>query len=699
MFKSLFVLAALTFLAVGSFALDGSGIVANRAARPLDGLEEASPGLSFGNTPPIICQAPGDTVGQTTYDWWCNGPGKRMIVLNSSDGFVHLVWIYSALPNPWSDRHMRYNCYDPMSGWTFGTGMTGGVEVQTTYRDGYGTIDIHSNGIPYVSLHRQLPADYLSSVAYDIAPCLGAFLTVSCSTAFPDSIIWPRVALDSDDVIHVVAKSYMARQRLWHCRSTDDGVSYSQWVELDTMRYGWHNSAASKQSSTIAAIYSVIGDSTWEPADRHNSLVILESYDSGVSFTRRTLLKDLLSPSDSLNCFHWGGNGLYDLDDSLHVVSVSTRPSEQPGYYLPLADCNLWHYTPEYGMSLVSSYPRMYQNAAFNGVNGIYGNNQLIHMPELGLDPSTGYFYVLWNEFPWYEEQGLFECGELFASRSTDGGQTWSFKHDLTNTHNESEVYPALAEVVDGNLHAVYEADLVAGAYVQGDSPVSWNPVLYLEHEIIDGDAAVVSIDSIPDDVWWTNSYTPYITVQNNGPSTISFSVSCQADYEGYAFYMDTQPVYDLASGATTQIQFVPWTPDTALEGYVGTFWACAGYVGDTDYTNDCQQKAVQVGIQETVDKRTGPVRFALNAGNPSPFGLASRISYSIAEAGPVSLTVYDATGRAVKTLVNSNLAVGNHSASWNGTDSRGELVPTGVYFYRLACASGTLTAKTVLLR
>jgi len=698
MFRSLSVLCLLVAFGSCAWALDGSRLAVNQQARPIEELEDVPLTMSFGNATPVISQAPGDTVGQTTYDWWGNGPGKRMITVNPLDGGLHLVWIHSDLPTPFSDRHMRYNCYQPGTGWVFGTGMSGGVDVQTTYYSGYGAIDIHSSEIPYVSLHRVLPGDYLSCVAYDVAAYTGAFLTVNCSTAFPDSIIWPRVAIDSDDNIHVISKSYMARQRIWHCVSSDDGANYTQWVELDTMRYGWHNIAASKQTATVAAIYAVVGDSTWQPADRNNSLVVNESYDGGTNFTRKTMLRDLLAPGDTLDCFHWGGNGMYDVDDSVHAVTVSTRPAD-PGYYYPMAACNLWHYTPEYGLSLISSYPWMYQSPAFDGLNGIYGNNQLIHMPAIGEDPNTGYFYVLWNEFPWYEEQGLFECGELFVSRSTDGGQTWSFKHDLTNTHNESEVYPALAQLVDGSLHAVYESDIIAGAYVQGDSPFSINPVRYLEHEIVDGDVEVISIDSIPDAVWWTQNYTPYVTVRNNGAQTASFSVSCQADFEGYAFYMDNQPVYDLAAGSTTSISFMPWTPDTALPGYVGVFWACAGYVGDTDYTNDCQSESVAVGIEEAFDRGPAPARFALGEGHPNPFSVSTRVLYQIAESGSVSLSVYDATGRLVRTLVDENLPAGVYSATWNGRDSEGAPVPNGVYFYRLTSGGHNLTTKTVLMK
>jgi flagellar hook assembly protein FlgD len=107
----------------------------------------------------------------------------------------------------------------------------------------------------------------------------------------------------------------------------------------------------------------------------------------------------------------------------------------------------------------------------------------------------------------------------------------------------------------------------------------------------------------------------------------------------------------------------------------------------------------VAVGIQEVFDRRPGPARFALGDGHPNPFSLSTSIRYEIAEAGKVSLAVYDATGRIVRTLVDESLVAGFYSATWDGRTSEGNPVPNGVYFYRLTSGGNNLTAKTVLMR
>ncbi len=86
----------------------------------------------------------------------------------------------------------------------------------------------------------------------------------------------------------------------------------------------------------------------------------------------------------------------------------------------------------------------------------------------------------------------------------------------------------------------------------------------------------------------------------------------------------------------------------------------------------------------------------ALTVGaNPStgPFEL----SYTLRRAGDISLMVFDASGRTVRTLVAGTAAAGRHSARWDGRDTQGRKLAAGVYFCRLD-ADETVTARVVLL-
>jgi len=82
----------------------------------------------------------------------------------------------------------------------------------------------------------------------------------------------------------------------------------------------------------------------------------------------------------------------------------------------------------------------------------------------------------------------------------------------------------------------------------------------------------------------------------------------------------------------------------------------------------------------------------------PTPTGADVSIRYGIGSAGSVDLTVFDATGRMVKSLVRGAVVPGEYSVRWNSTDERGKQVPAGVYFLRLF-ADRSLTARIVLSR
>ncbi len=87
-----------------------------------------------------------------------------------------------------------------------------------------------------------------------------------------------------------------------------------------------------------------------------------------------------------------------------------------------------------------------------------------------------------------------------------------------------------------------------------------------------------------------------------------------------------------------------------------------------------------------------------LNQNYPNPFNPATTISFSLAQAGAVNLSVYDTAGRLVRTLVSESLTSGPHAILWNGQDESGRMVASGIYLYRLATPDHTLGGKMTLV-
>lgn len=74
------------------------------------------------------------------------------------------------------------------------------------------------------------------------------------------------------------------------------------------------------------------------------------------------------------------------------------------------------------------------------------------------------------------------------------------------------------------------------------------------------------------------------------------------------------------------------------------------------------------------------------NSNFPNPFNPTTTISYNILDAGHVTITIYDITGRMVRTLVaNRYQAPGIYRVVWNGTDMSGASVASGLYLYSIS--------------
>ena len=92
--------------------------------------------------------------------------------------------------------------------------------------------------------------------------------------------------------------------------------------------------------------------------------------------------------------------------------------------------------------------------------------------------------------------------------------------------------------------------------------------------------------------------------------------------------------------------------------------------------------------------------RFALHAARPSPFNPRTRLDFELPRAGKARLDVFDVTGRLVATLVAGPQPAGPGSVDWDGRDSHGAKVGSGVYLYRLTAeGSRQIARKMVLLK
>ena len=78
------------------------------------------------------------------------------------------------------------------------------------------------------------------------------------------------------------------------------------------------------------------------------------------------------------------------------------------------------------------------------------------------------------------------------------------------------------------------------------------------------------------------------------------------------------------------------------------------------------------------------PTAYGLLQSHPNPFNLETTIGYHLSQPAEVVLTIYNSQGHEVRRLVHHNHAAGIHFTRWDGRDETGQVVASGLYFYRL---------------
>jgi hypothetical protein len=88
-----------------------------------------------------------------------------------------------------------------------------------------------------------------------------------------------------------------------------------------------------------------------------------------------------------------------------------------------------------------------------------------------------------------------------------------------------------------------------------------------------------------------------------------------------------------------------------------------------------------------------------LDQNTPNPFNPVTTITFVLPEAQVAHVRIYDTQGKLVTTLFSGRGTRGENRLTWDGTNTNGLKVGSGVYFYKLVTEKFTETRKMVLLK
>jgi photosystem II stability/assembly factor-like uncharacterized protein len=125
---------------------------------------------------------------------------------------------------------------------------------------------------------------------------------------------------------------------------------------------------------------------------------------------------------------------------------------------------------------------------------------------------------------------------------------------------------------------------------------------------------------------------------------------------------------------------------------------SCLGFIDTTIFVGMDEEvwsrslPSIVVSVNASQD--ASPHTFTLSQNYPNPFNPTTTIDYSIPKESFVTIKVYDALGREIKTLVNEIKIAGNYNVLFNGSN-----LASGIYFYKMQAGDFVQTKKLVLLK
>jgi hypothetical protein len=292
---------------------------------------------------------------------------------------------------------------------------------------------------------------------------------------------------------------------------------------------------------------------------------------------------------------------------------------------------------------------------------------------------------------------------------SVDSGATVTPACSLRNYRGNAETYPVRMRIGSGYDTTVTVTNHQPGTTVYVQFPqwtalargqtavacttelatddINSNDVARTNLTVNVGDIAVTAILVPFDTVELGRAYAPAVEVKNLGTiadmARVRFYISDS--------YFDTTRVA-LQPGRTDTAFLPTWTPGGL--GTVTVRCTVATLKPDLVTGNNEISKSVYVGPYGIEEQPAGNARFTLFGSSQNPARAHAAIRYSLAEAGPVELRIFSASGELVRVLETGSRAPGMHQVLWDGRDELGRPVGRGTWFCRMTAGSFQAVSK-----
>ncbi len=460
-------------------------------------------------------------LGTTWYECQHNSTCARQIQIDRGN-WIHTAWM-KGMERGAVNRHIYYNLVDSLDNIIF---SGGGIQVDQSSRAGCCGLELYPpDNRALVYFHRPYDNPSRSGIglAVDYLPRTGAF-TVYPYNPWPlepydTDLKWPQMDIDRSNRMH-----FVMYEETW-----EGLVLHYFRAEHDTLLRNVNFAPQLSAVCTTATLSATVASS---PVSDRTAAAWLEPYATNLaSFNQHDnnlilcVSNDGLNWnwSDTVNVTHWIPpdssllpntvwtnrdtfrcyaeiNLLFDFNDVLHIFFTTE------GYYhfsgtITLGNSFIWHWDE------VNQVFSLVGNGWFEFPHFDPGAwNKYICRPSAGVDSVTGEIYCIYQrynhpigystQYPYpyllgdttYLSAAGWPNGEIWATKSSDGGLTWAEGTNITRTYTPcalpgecmSEISPSMApDAANGCCHIFYILDRDAGNVCQTEGTWTLNDAVY----------------------------------------------------------------------------------------------------------------------------------------------------------------------------------------------------------------------------
>ena len=270
----------------------------------------------------------------------------------------------------------------------------------------------------------------------------------------------------------------------------------------------------------------------------------------------------------------------------------------------------------------------------------------------------------------------------VFARYDTDGNFIDRFYYDSDQTGVEIKNI-----AVDVNA----DGDIYLGWLGTGTAEYIYLTVLDNTGSVIEPTMQITALNSeLPDD--------PDISVADNGMTVMTWIDFRTGRPQAYYQILDGEFNFVDANSpvSLTETRFAESPRVLAEDLAAWITWVDPRTDGKNVFLRKIEYYPTDIGDEINNNLPTG---FVLYQNYPNPFNPATSIKFTVPIRGHVNIAVYDLLGRKIRTLVDQPLEAGSQSVLWDGMNTDGESVASGLYFYRMKTDSFEETRKMMLLK